>query len=1061
MNPNKDDGVYDKNDQQPVTGADLSNLEGRSQSKPPSDSKQSTEQPDDDSFYNPTGEEVRKSSRARANQALAELSGATPTEEELFSAAGDDATVFKPIKKALRDRKKVLAGGGAAAGVATIVAAGFLLLIPLKMEHIVSNLQNRFMSSSNSAVETETQNMFKNYITTKVLPAYKSCGTTISKDCTPRDFGTNPVGNLYRTWANARLENKLADNYGIEFKYDKTAKVWHLKGPGIQTEGDNIGPDGAGLEQELNGRSKTREAFKTALNTSLENETKWKQVMIRYKAGRLWEEKYGLKRCLIYCGVRDQLGDKVDTKKKAAQIYLVQRVIGPFSESRAAILECMINACDPTKTQPTQAETGTTGEQNGAPESSVSSSIEQEAQQSSAKFVTDSSEELVASVNNIAEKGFQKAFLEAVLTKAGLGAVASQAADAVPIIGAVVSASHVITFASHAGPAVQTLGYISNSSADASLYTNYRTYTDEIHTGHTDITEVGSWNNSLGSGDKSTPGNPQIGGTAGAEGTPLYADLIDNKPPSAQTSLLGSFLPGKASAAGTTADYKCDNGLPVPVGEVVCAEEELGNIGNSALNGVSAFLNSSVISPVTSVANAVSGVAGSVSGFLGGIVAGIPGVGDLVKQLSDVVSQVLNPFFSAAINVLVANPFSTVMSGGRVFDLMAGGADVVGNVFAQTGLGGQALTPQQTADVVNQQQSEAQQNFQSQPLFARMFSTDSQYSLVSKLAMDVPLGSHAAAQSSIANLLNPLSSISHGFGSMLSGKASAAVSAQQDPFGVTQYGYPAGTIPDDPETYWDQHCSDNPSNAYMKDNSWNEAAAATTDPVTGQPRNNTTNPCLLIKASVGSAGGLFDTTLLTQDDLADQNSGANGGGATTPAGVTIDLNNLNKSSVNIACAANTNDAGIQDGYSEGKLVKIRVCAIPNLPSTGEESNGGYGITGANGKAIVNSRVSGAVYAMAAAAKQAGVNLTAGSSFRTMAHQIALQGGGAVAAPPGYSNHQMGLAIDFSVPICDATIGGQCSDPGNPMWDWLHKNAGNFGYKSAVPSEAWHWSPTGN
>jgi hypothetical protein len=171
--------------------------------------------------------------------------------------------------------------------------------------------------------------------------------------------------------------------------------------------------------------------------------------------------------------------------------------------------------------------------------------------------------------------------------------------------------------------------------------------------------------------------------------------------------------------------------------------------------------------------------------------------------------------------------------------------------------------------------------------------------------------------------------------------------------------------------------------------------------------------------------------------------------------------NLDKSSVDVACAANTNDIGIQDGYSEGQKVKIRVCAIPNLPSSGSESNNEYGVTGGNGKAIVNSRVSGAVYAMAEAAKQNGVSLSASSTFRTMAHQIALQGGAAVAAPPGYSNHQMGVAIDFDVPQCNQTIGGQCSDPGVPMWDWLHKNASNFGYKSAVPSEAWHWSPTGN
>src|SRR6185437_10171887 len=110
-----------------------------------------------------------------------------------------------------------------------------------------------------------------------------------------------------------------------------------------------------------------------------------------------------------------------------------------------------------------------------------------------------------------------------------------------------------------------------------------------------------------------------------------------------------------------------------------------------------------------------------------------------------------------------------------------------------------------------------------------------------------------------------------------------------------------------------------------------------------------------------------------------------------------------------------------------------------------------------GYAIVICRVSGAVLAMVTAADTSGVKLTAISSFRTMAHQQALcPCDGIHVARPGYSNHQMGLAIDFG--------GGLPSTPGpiagNQFWDWLSKNAAIFGYKN-YPAEAWHWSPTGN
>jgi hypothetical protein len=196
---------------------------------------------------------------------------------------------------------------------------------------------------------------------------------------------------------------------------------------------------------------------------------------------------------------------------------------------------------------------------------------------------------------------------------------------------------------------------------------------------------------------------------------------------------------------------------------------------------------------------------------------------------------------------------------------------------------------------------------------------------------------------------------------------------------------------------------------------------------------------------------LIDQQEVTADDPGSASQ------PTAAAGADIDTANLFKDSTGVACAANTKDLGVEDGYTSGHVVKIRICAVSNIPGSGQESNGGYGVDGADGKVVVNSRVSGAVYAMGEAAKKDGVNLTANSGFRTMSHQEALcPCNGITVARPGYSNHQMGLAIDFG--------GGLPSTPGpisgNQFWDWLSKNASKFGYKN-YPREAWHWSPTGN
>jgi D-alanyl-D-alanine carboxypeptidase-like protein len=84
------------------------------------------------------------------------------------------------------------------------------------------------------------------------------------------------------------------------------------------------------------------------------------------------------------------------------------------------------------------------------------------------------------------------------------------------------------------------------------------------------------------------------------------------------------------------------------------------------------------------------------------------------------------------------------------------------------------------------------------------------------------------------------------------------------------------------------------------------------------------------------------------------------------------------------------------------------------------------------------------------AKKDGVDLQISSSFRSREeqeklYQSYLNGTGNLAAKPGSSNHESGLAIDFK-----NTSGA---------YDWLKKNAGRYGLKN-LPSEPWHYSTNG-
>ena len=172
-------------------------------------------------------------------------------------------------------------------------------------------------------------------------------------------------------------------------------------------------------------------------------------------------------------------------------------------------------------------------------------------------------------------------------------------------------------------------------------------------------------------------------------------------------------------------------------------------------------------------------------------------------------------------------------------------------------------------------------------------------------------------------------------------------------------------------------------------------------------------------------------------------------------------------STTIACDPRTqevgNDAadGYNDGYTDGRLFKIRLCSIPNIPSSGQADSPGspFSTPGANGHVIVNSRVSGAWFTLAADAAAAGVNLSAGSSFRSMAHQQDLfrrNPNPDLVARPGYSSHQAGVAIDFSG--MQSKGGKTCATRARhsgAAWNWLYNNAEKYGFKQ-YSVEAWHW-----
>jgi len=170
--------------------------------------------------------------------------------------------------------------------------------------------------------------------------------------------------------------------------------------------------------------------------------------------------------------------------------------------------------------------------------------------------------------------------------------------------------------------------------------------------------------------------------------------------------------------------------------------------------------------------------------------------------------------------------------------------------------------------------------------------------------------------------------------------------------------------------------------------------------------------------------------------------------------IAIDQANVYADSTAIACAVGTDDAGLEDGYYRGVKVGIRLCSLPN---TIDQNHGGRPVR-------VNSRVSGAFLALtnglyadnASSTIRRDGKLLISDSFRTMAEQVAvcIANPGVPCAKAGYSNHQMGIALDYRL----IWGYGKARPVGDPVYDWLTANAGQYGIVQ-LASEGWHWQPT--
>lgn len=818
-------------------------------------------------------------------------------------------------------RRKIITSGG----IASIILGGifgFLSLLPLRLANIMNNVQDHFFAVAQSAVTTETNTLFSNYIKKTVIPSLELCRSakggihsTSDINCTSGTAGDTYVRKLYRGWAQGRLENKLATKYGIEFSYDPDSRTNYMKTPGMNGNGVDIKDFINGSDNLDNFIAKNdgfkkfdRQSIRQAIKLSVRDETLVKKGIVRFRLALLLKQKYGIKFCIVACKTKDTFDDWKDKKVIAAKMLFAQRILEPNSEFFGVLIQCVLTAsCNPTADDPPSTDNNPTKYENGqCQEGCTNGPISKTDDQLRRKLFTLglsknlSTSDVVDLYEKYKKHGFKsyvgetlvtkslEIFLDSSKAKKGGEVTGKILAADIPYIGEIYLAGQMITAIDKGGPIIAKYSYLTDAAAMASVFAMYRIYADEIKNGSVDATMVGSFNDSFGSGpqcpdgggfdknSKCSNGEEQLGGTAQAEETPLYNYLTSGD---SKTTTLSNLISAKAyasSAVEPSPDYICQDGKPVPVGRLIC-NEEFPNQPNR-LQPAHDFLHSNPIisattetfETFTNIANAASSLVCKIGicdafalalGTIGNLAKNIPGVDQLLGALTTAVKDY----------VLPPSPMGTANSGGRTFNMVAGGGDIVANDLGHNGIGGQLLTNDEVVQIRNQYLAEAKQEFDSQPFLSRMFDKNSQYSLVSKLAMAMPTNTGQLGSSLASLVRNPIGALAN-LPIPLTSKAFAASgsSLAADPFGIAQYGYRNDDpiFSQDPEQYWDTNCADG-----AKTLEWNKQATQNLDPNNYTPVNTTTNGCLLIEAAASSAGGAFTDDVLSPEQRAESVSG--------------------------------------------------------------------------------------------------------------------------------------------------------------------------------------------
>lgn len=294
----------------------------------------------------------------------------------------------------------------------------------------------------------------------------------------------------------------------------------------------------------------------------------------------------------------------------------------------------------------------------------------------------------------------------------------------------------------------------------------------------------------------------------GAERSPLF-QLFQLPSTEAASPILASLSKGITRKCTNEAGEEVDTKLPP--GESICPENKMvrdfTTIKNNSwwrgLASVAGFWNSSI----GQAFKALDDITSTITGPLWDLVKHLPGVSFGVEKLQQLVQWMIGqiiPLPSLGVGASGVSNYEALAAAlhSTSNESMAHGQNKDNPSGKTDGAGGAALSDQQLASIVQHKNRQEKEEFDAQPMLAKLFNPSLQGSIANQLLAKIPTNGSSA----LRFLLNTPSTIVNS--TTKKAKAGTADIHTLKAFGIPNYGYAdSSTFSADPGTYTQEYCT--------------------------------------------------------------------------------------------------------------------------------------------------------------------------------------------------------------------------------------------------------------